>query len=140
MLCSTQKRVHFILANRGSGVSAGALHNAAERRFRSRESGRNTNHCSISGSPSMCVQTRSKIRYKVPSEEIIPAVLQLPQIEQEELRQILEKRKPLNWDEEWEKVTTRFHQAFERRPQEEVEADFQKALDEVRRDKNAKMD
>ena len=80
------------------------------------------------------------IKGKVTLEEIIPAVLQLSQIEQEELKQILQKRKPLNWNEEWEKVTTQFHQAFERRPQEEVEADFQKALNEVRIDKNAKMD
>ena len=64
--------------------------------------------------------------------------MQLSQIEQEELKQILQKRKPLNWNEEWEKVTTQFHQAFERRPQEEVEVDFQKALYEVRKDKNAR--
>jgi hypothetical protein len=72
-------------------------------------------------------------------EDLIPVVLRLSEVEQEELKQILQKRKLLNWNEEWEKVTTRFHQAFERWPQEEVEADFQKALDEVRREKDAKM-
>jgi hypothetical protein len=72
-------------------------------------------------------------------EDLITVVLRLSEVEQEELKQILQKRKLLNWNEEWEKVTTRFHQAFERWPQEEVEADFQKALDEVRREKDAKM-
>jgi hypothetical protein len=67
-------------------------------------------------------------------------VLKLSEVEQEEPKQILQKRKLLNWNEEWEKVTTRFYQAFERWPQEEVEADFQKALDEVRREQNARMD
>ena len=73
---------------------------------------------------------------KVTLEDIIPVVLQLSEIEQEELKQVLQKRKPLNWTEEWEEVTTRFHQAFEHWPQEEVEADFQRALDEVRREKD----
>jgi len=80
------------------------------------------------------------INGKVTLEDIIPVVLKLSEVEQEELKQILEKRKPLNWVEEWEKVTARFHQVFEHWPQEEVEADFQKALDGVRREKGAKMD
>jgi len=80
------------------------------------------------------------VKGKITLEDVIPVVLQLSDIEQEELQQILQKREPLNWNEEWEKVTTRFHQAFERWPQEEVEADFQKALDEVRREKDAKID
>lgn len=80
------------------------------------------------------------IRGKVTLEDIIPVVLQLSEVEQEELKQILGKRKPVNWNEEWERVTTRFHQFFEHWPQEEVGSDFQKALDEVRREKDAKMD
>ena len=79
------------------------------------------------------------VKGKVTLEDVIPVVLQLSDIEQEELQQILQKREPTNWNEEWEKVTTRFHQAFERSPQEEVEADLQKALDEVRREKDAKV-
>ncbi len=75
------------------------------------------------------------IKGKVTLQDVIPVVMELSEIEQEELKQILEKRKSLNWNEEWEKVTTRFHQAFEHWPQEEVEADFQKALDEVRMEK-----
>jgi hypothetical protein len=77
---------------------------------------------------------------KVTLDDLIPVVLKLSEVEQEEPKQILQKRKLLNWNEEWEKVTTRFYQAFERWPQEEVEADFQKALDEVRREQNARMD
>ena len=80
------------------------------------------------------------VQGKVTLEEIIPVVLQLSEIEQEELKQILQKRRPLNWNEEWDKVTAKFHRAFEHWPQEEVEADFQKALDEVRREKNGKVD
>ena len=72
------------------------------------------------------------VKGKVTLKDVIPVVLQLSEIEQEELKQILQKRKPLNWNEEWEKVITRFHQAFEHWPQEEVEADLQKGLDEVR--------
>jgi len=68
------------------------------------------------------------INGKITLKDVIPVVLQLSEIEQEELKQILEKRKPVNWNEEWERVTTRFHRAFERWPQEEVEADFQQAL------------
>jgi hypothetical protein len=71
--------------------------------------------------------------------DLIPVVLSLSEVEQEELKQILQKRKPLNWNKEWEEVTTLFHQAFEHWSQEEVEADFQKALDEVRREKHAPM-
>lgn len=71
------------------------------------------------------------VKGKVTLKDVIPVVLQLSEIEQEELKQILQKRKPLNWNEEWEKVITRFHQAFERWPQKEVEADLQKALDEL---------
>ena len=80
------------------------------------------------------------VKGKVTLQDVIPVVMELSEIEQEELKQILQKRKPINWNEEWERVTTRFHQAFERWPQEEVEADLQKALDEVRMEKNAKMD
>ena len=77
---------------------------------------------------------------RVTLQDVIPVVMELSEIEQEELKQILQKRKLINWNEEWEKVTTQFHQAFERWPQEEVEVDLQKALDEVRREKDAEMD
>ena len=60
------------------------------------------------------------VQGKVTLEEIIPVVLQLSEIEQEELKQILQKRRPLNWNEEWDKVTAKFHRAFEHWPQEEV--------------------
>ena len=64
--------------------------------------------------------------------EVIPNTDRLSDIEQEELRQILEAKPKIDWHSEWEKVTTYFHSIFQKFPEQEVEADLDKALSEVR--------
>lgn len=53
-------------------------------------------------------------------------------MEREELRQFLESKTRIDWKDEWEKVAAYFHKIFEKFPEEEVEADFARALNEVR--------
>lgn len=65
-------------------------------------------------------------------DEVIPLVDRLSEVEREELRQFLESKTRIDWKTEWEKVVAYFHQVFGKFPEEEVEADFTKALDEVR--------
>jgi hypothetical protein len=65
-------------------------------------------------------------------DEVIPIIDRLSDIEREELRQILESKPKIDWQSEWEKVTTYFHSIFLKFPKQEVEADLEKALSEVR--------
>jgi len=65
-------------------------------------------------------------------DEVIPIIDRLSDIEQEELRQLLEAKPKIDWYSEWEKVTTYFHSIFQKFPAQEVEADLAKALSEVR--------
>ncbi len=64
--------------------------------------------------------------------EVIPLVDRLNAVEREELRQFLESKTRIDWKDEWEKVAAYFHKIFEKFPEEEVEADFARALNEVR--------
>ena len=64
--------------------------------------------------------------------EVIPLVDRLNAVEREELRQFLESKTRIDWKAEWEKAAACFHKIFEKFPEEEVEADFAKALTEVR--------
>jgi len=65
-------------------------------------------------------------------DDVIPLVDRLSVVEREELRQILERKPPIDWKAEWEKTVAHFHQIFAKFPEAEVEADFAKALKEVR--------
>jgi hypothetical protein len=65
-------------------------------------------------------------------DEVIPLVDRLSEVEREELRQFLEGKTRIDWKVEWEKVVAYFHTIFEKFPEEEVETDFAKALDEAR--------
>ena len=65
-------------------------------------------------------------------DKVIPIVNRLSDIEQEELRQFLEAKPKIDWQAEWEKVASYFHSIFRKYPEREVEADLNKALNEVR--------
>lgn len=65
-------------------------------------------------------------------DEVIPLVDRLSKVEQEELRQFLENKIPIDWKAEWEKTAAHFRQMFAKFPEEEVEADLTSALSEVR--------
>lgn len=65
-------------------------------------------------------------------DDVITLVDRLSEVEREELRQILERKSPIDWKVEWEKTVAHFHQIFAKFPEAEVEADFARALKEVR--------
>jgi len=65
-------------------------------------------------------------------EEVIPIVESLGEVEREELRQFLESKSRIDWKAEWDKVVAYFHKIFEKFPEEEVGADLERALSEVR--------
>jgi anti-sigma factor RsiW len=65
-------------------------------------------------------------------EEVIPLVDRLSDMEREALRQFIESKSHIDWSVEWDKVVAQFHRAFERFSEEEVEADLDRALSEVR--------
>jgi len=71
-------------------------------------------------------------------DEIIPIIDRLSDVEREELRQLLEAKPRINWQSEWEKVTSYFHSIFQKCPEREVQSDLEKALGEVRRAKTDK--
>ena len=66
-------------------------------------------------------------------EKILPLVQQLPKVEREQLRKVLEND-PVSWEEEWERITAHFRTAFANVPEDEVERDLSEALAEVRRE------
>lgn len=68
-------------------------------------------------------------------DEIIPLVDRLSEVEREELRQFLSSKPKIDWQKEWDKVVSYFHSVFEKFTEGEVIGDFQKVLDEVRRDR-----
>jgi anti-sigma factor RsiW len=65
-------------------------------------------------------------------DEVIPLVDRLSEVEREELRQLLETKTHIDWKAEWEKTVAYFHKAFAKHSEEEIEADLDKALSEVR--------
>ena len=70
-------------------------------------------------------------------DEIIPLIDRLSEVEREELRQFLSSKPKIDWQKEWYKVVSYFHTLFEKFSEEEVIGDFEKALDEVRRDRKS---
>lgn len=65
-------------------------------------------------------------------DKIIPLIDQLSNVEREELRQFLEAKPKINWQDEWEKVVTYFQSIFIKFPEKEIKVDFNKAIKEVR--------
>jgi len=65
-------------------------------------------------------------------DEVIPLIERLSDVEREELRQILEVKPKIDWQVEWEQAAAYFHSIFQKFSEEEVEADLDKALREVR--------
>lgn len=74
---------------------------------------------------------------KITLDEIIPLVDQLSEVEREELRQFLSSKPKIDWQKEWDKLVSYFHNLFEKFAEEEVTGDFERALDEVRRDRTS---
>ena len=68
-------------------------------------------------------------------EQILPLVRQLPKVERQQLRKIIEAE-TVSWEEEWQQVVTHFHAAFANAPEEEVERDLMSALTEVRHEQS----
>jgi anti-sigma factor RsiW len=64
--------------------------------------------------------------------EVIPLVDRLSEVEREELRQFLESTTRIDWQAEWEKTVAHFQQIFAEYSEKEVEADWSRALNEVR--------
>ena len=67
-------------------------------------------------------------------EKILPLIKQLPKVEREQLRKVLEED-PVSWDGDWEHVKAHFHNAFAATPKGEVERDLDDAQMEVRRER-----
>ena len=65
-------------------------------------------------------------------DKVIPIVDRLSEIEREELRQLLETKPKIDWQVEWDKMAAYFHTIFQKFPEQEVEADLDKALRDVR--------
>jgi len=63
---------------------------------------------------------------------VIPLINQLSKVEQEELRQFLAAKPKIDWQAEWEAVVDYFLSIFKKFPENEVDADLKKALNEVR--------
>ncbi len=74
-----------------------------------------------------------KITGEITLDEVLPLIDRLSDVEREELRQFLEAKPKIDWKKEWEKVITYFQTVFKKYPEEEIEADLEKALKEVHR-------